>query len=132
MFKNPLKLIRISLRPNSLKQITNSNVYFNFIRESSTTMSKKALVFLAEGAEEMETVITVDTLRRAGIEVTLAGLQGDQPVLCSRNVKVVPDVSLSTVENETFDAVIVPGGLKGAEACGNVIPKSAILNLCKY
>jgi hypothetical protein len=121
MLKKFTKLIRISLQSSLLKHITNSSVYVNFIRESSTKMSKKALVFLAEGAEEMETVITVDTLRRAGIEVTLAGLHGDQPVLCSRNVKVVPDVPLSTVENESFDAVIVPGGLKGAEACGNVI-----------
>jgi len=104
-----------------IRSQSNSSVYLSFIRKTSTQMSKKALVFLAEGAEEMETVITVDTLRRAGIEVTLAGLHGDQPVLCSRNVKVVPDVSLSTVQNETFDAVIVPGGLKGAEACGNVI-----------
>ena len=30
-------------------------------------MSKKALVILAEGAEEMEVVIVVDTLRRASV-----------------------------------------------------------------
>lgn len=40
----------------------------------SSNMTKKALVFLAEGAEEMETVITVDTLRRGGVDVTLAGV----------------------------------------------------------
>ena len=83
-------------------------------------MVKKALVFLAEGAEEMETVITVDTLRRAGIDVTLAGLSGDQQVLCSRNVKITPDVSLDSVKSDNFDAVIVPGGLKGAETCALV------------
>ena len=32
-------------------------------------MSPRALVILAEGAEEMETVITVDVLRRGGVEV---------------------------------------------------------------
>lgn len=81
---------------------------------------KRALVFLAKGAEEMETIITVDTLRRAGIEVTLAGVDGPDAVLCSRDVKVVPDVALSTVAGNEFDAVIVPGGLKGAETCATV------------
>lgn len=37
-------------------------VYFHF-----RTMSKSALVILAQGAEEMETVITVDMLRRGGV-----------------------------------------------------------------
>lgn len=32
--------------------------------------SKTAMVILAEGAEEMETVIPIDVLRRAGIEVS--------------------------------------------------------------
>ena len=94
-----------------------------FIRSYSATnskMTKKALVFLGEGAEEMETVITVDVLRRAGIEVTLAGIKGDSTVLCSRNVKIEPDCALDKVSNDQFDAVIVPGGLKGAEACATV------------
>jgi uncharacterized protein (UPF0128 family) len=39
-------------------------------------MSKKALVFLATGAEEMEVVITVDVLRRGGFDVKLAGVNG--------------------------------------------------------
>lgn len=32
-------------------------------------MTKRALVLFADGAEEMETVITVDVLRRAEIDV---------------------------------------------------------------
>ncbi len=83
-------------------------------------MMKRALVFLAQGAEEMETVITVDVLRRANVNVTLAGVDGPEAVLCSRNVKIVPDTSLESVSSETFDCVIVPGGLKGAEACATV------------
>ena len=68
----------------------------------------------------METVIIVDTLRRGGIEVTLAGVSGADSVVCSRKVKIVPDVGMSQIENESFDAVIVPGGLKGAEECATV------------
>ena len=55
----------------------------------------RVLVVLAPGAEEMETVISVDVLRRAGLEVTLAGLEGDEIVTCSREVKICPDTSLA-------------------------------------
>jgi len=75
-----------------------------------------ALVVLATGAEEMETVITVDVLRRGGVEVTVAGLDGADPVKCSRDVLIVPDKSLDDVMDQTFDAVILPGGAGGAKA----------------
>ncbi|KAL8587336.1 hypothetical protein ACOMHN_045583 [Nucella lapillus] len=77
-------------------------------------MPATALVLLAEGAEEMETVITVDVLRRGGVEVTLAGLTGKGAVKCSRNVHIVPDESLEKVQGKEFDALILPGGGGGA------------------
>ncbi|XP_045508666.1 protein dj-1beta-like [Colias croceus] len=84
---------------------------------TSSKMSKTALVILAQGAEEMETVITVDMLRRGGVTVTLAGLDGASPVLCSRQVTLVPDKSLADAlaESPQFDAVILPGGLEGSD-----------------
>ena len=91
-----------------------------WIRFVLIKMVKKALVLIANGSEEMETVITVDVLRRGGIEVVLAGVDSEETVVCSRNVKIVPDTALSSVTNILFDAVIVPGGLKGAEACATV------------
>ncbi|XP_067946174.1 glutathione-independent glyoxalase DJR-1.1-like isoform X2 [Watersipora subatra] len=69
-----------------------------------------AIIFLAEGAEEMETVITADVLRRAEIAVTIAGVEGGKPVKCSRNVIITPDAALSDVASEKFDLVVVPGG----------------------
>ncbi|XP_057371988.1 protein dj-1beta-like [Daphnia carinata] len=79
-------------------------------------MSKRALIILAEGAEEMEAVITIDTLRRGGIDVTVAGLAGKDTVKCSRMVSIVPDTSLEEAHaTSPYDAVILPGGLKGSE-----------------
>lgn len=80
-------------------------------------MSKRtprALVILAEGAEEMEATITVDVLRRAEVEVVLAGLDGLDPVRCSRGLRIVPDTSLAGVSGE-FDVVVLPGGKGGAD-----------------
>ncbi|KAJ3182474.1 hypothetical protein HDU85_002571 [Gaertneriomyces sp. JEL0708] len=76
-----------------------------------------ALVLVAPGSEEMETVITVDILRRANINVTLAGLTSGDPVECSRGIKLIPDKALHDISNKTgFDALVLPGGLKGAES----------------
>ena len=81
------------------------------------TNAKKALVILAPGAEEMETVIPVDVMRRAGIRVTLAGLEGPDPVTCSRGVILVPDKGLEEAKGEgPYDLVACPGGSGGAKA----------------
>lgn len=73
----------------------------------------RALVLLAPGAEEMEVTILVDVLRRAGIEVTLAGVEGARAVRCSRQVVIEPDVALTAVAGE-HDALVLPGGGEGA------------------
>jgi len=82
------------------------------------TKAKQALVVLAGGAEEMEAVIPVDVLRRAGVQVTLAGLAGEGPVVCSRGVRLLPDRSLASAlgEGRVYDLVLLPGGARGAEA----------------
>merc|ERR1712002_209272 len=67
----------------------------------------------------METVITVDVLRRGGVEVILAGIDGDNIVTCSRNVKIAPDTSLADSScQDQYDCVVLPGGGPGAAALG--------------
>ena len=72
----------------------------------------KALVFLASGFEEIETVTVVDVLRRAGVDVTVAGLKPNVTE-GAHGVKIVPDKSIDDVKVEDFDAVVVPGGNPG-------------------
>lgn len=77
---------------------------------------KRALVILSPGAEEMETVISVDVLRRAKISVTLAGIDSSEPVTCSRDIRILPDVSLDEAATRgPYDVVILPGGLEGSK-----------------
>jgi len=54
-------------------------------------------------------------------EVTVAGLFGSAPVVCSRNVVIVPDGSFKDFGIAGYDAIILPGGLKGAQAFAAVI-----------
>ena len=72
-----------------------------------------ALVPIANGTEEMEAVIIIDMLRRAGIDVVVAG-DGDM-VTCSRGVRIIPDISIDDIsDDDVYDAVVLPGGSQGA------------------
>ncbi len=72
----------------------------------------KALLFLATGFEEIETVTIVDVLRRARINVTVAGLKHDV-VEGAHGIKIVPDKTIDDLKIEDFDAIVVPGGNPG-------------------
>lgn len=75
---------------------------------------KRVLVPLADGCEELEAVTIIDLLRRAGIEVIAASLQGGC-VTASRGVRLQPDLSLEEALQLDYDMVALPGGLPGAD-----------------
>lgn len=78
----------------------------------------RVLLPLAPGCEEIEAVTVIDLLRRANIDVVIAGLS-EKPVRCSRGVLIIPDVTLDSIVNEDFDMIILPGGGVGAENLKN-------------
>jgi 4-methyl-5(b-hydroxyethyl)-thiazole monophosphate biosynthesis len=79
----------------------------------------KALVFLAEGFEEVEALTPIDYLRRAHIEVTSCSLQ-KRTVQGSHAIPVIADCTIEellgagTLSSRHWDAVILPGGMPGA------------------
>ncbi len=72
------------------------------------------LVPLAQGCEELEAITITDLLVRAGITVTTCGLD-ENPVKASRGITIIPDTCIDKVLNESFDLIVLPGGLPGAD-----------------
>lgn len=78
----------------------------------------KALVTVANGVEDIETVTIVDVLRRAGIDVVVASLEASLTVTCARGCKLIADRAFAEVAAQDFDLIACPGGTAGAEAQG--------------
>lgn len=80
-------------------------------------MTKKVLVPVSNGFEELEFVAPVDIMRRAGLEVTIATLGNSDEVVGAHGLVIKGDCLLSNVSSE-FDAVVCPGGMDCAISLG--------------
>ncbi|WP_041956924.1 DJ-1 family glyoxalase III [Sulfurospirillum arsenophilum] len=76
-------------------------------------MNKKVLVPLATGFEEIEALTIVDILRRANVEVVMAGLESLH-VKGAHGIVVVADTLINELDGNNFDMIALPGGLPGA------------------
>lgn len=75
----------------------------------------KVIVFLADGFEEVEALTTVDYLRRKDIKVEMVSITDDKKVKGAHNITVIADKTLEEIhEINSYDGVILPGGLPGA------------------
>lgn len=80
--------------------------------------TKKAVVFLADGFEEVEAVAPIDFLRRAGVEVVVVSLNDNGVSTGSHRIPIVADASLARFaegfDAREWDAALLPGGMPGA------------------
>lgn len=60
------------------------------------------------GTEEMEAVIVVDVLRRAGADVLLASVEKGLEIEGSSGIKLVADVFVTSCISEVFDLIALP------------------------
>lgn len=74
----------------------------------------RVLVPVADGFEEIEAVTAIDILRRADVEVVVAGL-APGPATGSHGITITPDCTLDEALSQDFDMVMLPGGLPGAD-----------------
>lgn len=76
-------------------------------------MKKEAVIFLAEGFEEVEALAVVDVLRRAGAVVRMVSVSGKKYVAGSHQICVQADEVFGEKTYEEADVVILPGGMPG-------------------
>ncbi|KAL9383380.1 hypothetical protein Peur_023703 [Populus x canadensis] len=76
----------------------------------------QVLVPIANGTEEMEAIIIIDILRRAKVNVVVASVEDSLEILASRKVKLEADMLLDEAAKLSYDLIVLPGGLGGAQA----------------
>ena len=75
---------------------------------------KKVLVFLADGFEEIEALSVVDVLRRASLKCDLCSIK-DEFVRGTHNIIIQSDCIIDNIDQDEYDAIVLPGGLPGAD-----------------
>lgn len=79
---------------------------------------KQVVMLFAEGYEEVEALMTVDLLRRGGVDVKLASITDAMTVCGSHDIRVEMDTTLAQVDLGQMDAILIPGGLQGTMNLG--------------
>lgn len=79
-------------------------------------MSKRVLVPVADGIEELEVVGITNPLRRAGADLVLAAVGRNRHIKAARGLNILADAMLEDVAGQDWDLVVLPGGMPGAAA----------------
>ncbi|MDY6322290.1 MAG: DJ-1 family glyoxalase III [Succinivibrio sp.] len=89
---------------------------------------KQALLIYANGSEDMEITAVADVLSRGGLNITKAAVapNGATEVKLAHGTRVVCDRNLEECDGK-YDVVVIPGGLKGAQACAASAKLKAVL-----
>ncbi|GAA0836946.1 MULTISPECIES: DJ-1 family glyoxalase III [Marinomonas] len=75
----------------------------------------QVLVPIANGNEDIEAITIIDVLRRGGVEVTVASVHEVKNITGANGCKIEADVLLTDVADVQYDAIVLPGGMPGAE-----------------
>lgn len=92
-------------------------------------MKKHVLIPLADGIEEIEAITLIDVLRRAEAEVTIASIYASRLAITgAHQINITADCHIQSCSKQSFDLIVVPGGLPGAD---NLSESSELISLLK-
>ena len=77
--------------------------------------NKHVYIFLADGFEDIEGLMVVDLLRRAGIGITTVSIRDEKQITTSHGITMFTDTVFT--ENDYADAgmLVLPGGMPGTK-----------------
>lgn len=73
-----------------------------------------AAVLVADGFETIECLTPVDVLRRGGVPTKLVTINPDREAVSAQGIPVRCDLTLDEADLDSFDYLVLPGGLPGA------------------
>ena len=91
----------------------------------------QALIFVAEGHEEVEMLTVVDMVRRAGISIDMVSISDSYEVTSSHNVTLKTDKLIGEADFDEAEMIILPGGIPGTPnllACKTLTDKIVEFN----
>lgn len=74
----------------------------------------KVYEFLATGFEDIEALIPLDIMRRAGVDFKTVSITGDLYVESAHGVSIKADMLIEDADLSDADLIMLPGGLPGA------------------
>lgn len=80
--------------------------------------SKKVGMMVANGYEEVEMLTVVDLLRRAGMTCDIISVTGKKELTSSHKVTVIADLLFEDADFDSYDALVIPGGMPGTTNLG--------------
>lgn len=94
-------------------------------------MKQTVLVPIADGIEEIETICIIDVLRRGNLSVRVSSIE-ERQITGAWGIKLVADSVFLDEAIEDYDAIILPGGSKGAQCFSEYTPLiNALKNFIK-
>ncbi|MCL2461583.1 MAG: DJ-1/PfpI family protein [Defluviitaleaceae bacterium] len=69
-----------------------------------------AMIFLVDGFEETEALVTLDILRRGGLDVPAVSLNGSDWVTGAHHITIKADARFENAKAEDSGVIIMPGG----------------------
>lgn len=85
-------------------------------------------MFLADGFEESEALVTLDLMRRADINIKTVGIGADT-VLGAHSIRVFADMKETEFDLSECEGIILPGGMPGTE---NLYANQTVIKALEY